>query len=213
MRMTNVCVLTSVLLMLAALRAAESSLLIRDGTNPCCAYGNGTTFNISNLFAWPVSVEGRGVGGVYMYEWSCGGQNLPAGCVAQNSRRNPAVCQRRHPPPYAGAPYFDAGDVPGALWFADFNGGLSANVTWVIVYPNTPTMQTHSPDGGSIRVSRITFVVDPSVAEPEITMDGEGPYTEYSFTVRGKCIGQPQVNSVGEMGFCDPATASFTLAD
>lgn len=38
-------------------------------------------------------------------------------------------------------------------------------------------------------------------------MDGEGPYTEYSITVRGKCIGQPAINETTFIqGYCDPAT-------
>lgn len=56
-----------------------------------------------------------------------------------------------------------------------------------------------------IRISEVQFIVDPKVLlsmlvnsltgfkidPPQITMDGEDPYTEYQFTVRGKCIGQP----------------------
>ncbi len=38
-------------------------------------------------------------------------------------------------------------------------------------------------------------------------MDGEKKYTEYSITVRGKCIGQPAVNHTSFVqGYCDPQT-------
>jgi hypothetical protein len=38
-------------------------------------------------------------------------------------------------------------------------------------------------------------------------VDGELNYTEYSITVRGKCIGQPAINQTSFVqGYCDPQT-------
>lgn len=62
-------------------------------------------------------------------------------------------------------------------------------------------------DGTGIRVSVVHFIVDPSVEKPLVTMDGELKYTEYSITVRGKCIGQPAINrTTFVQGYCDPQT-------
>ena len=65
----------------------------------------------------------------------------------------------------------------------------------------------HTIDGTGIRVTVVHFIVDPSIDKPRLTMNGENPYTEYSITVRGKCIGQPAVNQTTFVqGYCDPAT-------
>ena len=38
-------------------------------------------------------------------------------------------------------------------------------------------------------------------------MNGELKFTEYSITVRGKCIGQPALNRTSFVhGYCDPQT-------
>lgn len=65
-------------------------------------------------------------------------------------------------------------------------------------------------DGSGIRVTVVYFVVDPGVDKPLLTMNGENPYTEYSITVRGKCIGQPAINHTSYIqGYCNPATGKI----
>jgi len=62
-------------------------------------------------------------------------------------------------------------------------------------------------DGTGIRVTVVHFIVDPEIEKPQFSMDGELKYTEYSITVRGKCIGQPAVNETTFVqGYCDPQT-------
>lgn len=74
------------------------------------------------------------------------------------------------------------------------------------MYPN---LQLGPPtiDGIGIRVTTVHFIVDPDIEKPQLTMNGEYKFTEYSITVRGKCIGQPAVNQTTFVqGYCDPQT-------
>jgi len=155
------------------------SLLVKDKTNPCRAYGNGTTYDISNLFNWPIQITGPGNGGPYPYWWSCLGKGTACG-------DNVAVCQ------LASGIYWDGGDVPSALWLANYNPPANQ---WTMMYLTN-----------GIRLSQITFIVDSNVANPTLTMNGENPYTQYDFTVTGKCIGQPQNG-----GFCNPMTGTTSF--
>ena len=85
-------------------------------------------------------------------------------------------------------------------------------MAWDIVYPNLQS-DPMMIDGEGIRVTTIHFIVDPQVNETIITMDGEKKYTEYSITVRGKCIGQPAINHTSFVyGYCDPATGQIVPA-
>ena len=62
-------------------------------------------------------------------------------------------------------------------------------------------------DGTGIRVTAVHFIVDPHIEKPQLTMNGELKFTEYSITVRGKCIGQPAINETSFIqGYCDPQT-------
>jgi len=77
------------------------------------------------------------------------------------------------------------------------------------VYPNHQS-DPSLIDGTGIRVTVVHFIVDPNIEKPQITMDGENKYTEYSITVRGKCIGQPAVNQTSFVqGYCDPQTGKI----
>ena len=61
--------------------------------------------------------------------------------------------------------------------------------------------------GAGIRVSIVHFIVDPNIEKPILTVNGEYKYTQYSITVRGKCIGQPAINKTNFIrGYCDPQT-------
>ena len=80
---------------------------------------------------------------------------------------------------------FTAGDASQSIWFAPYNGKAD---NWTIFYPAI----------AGLRVAKILFIVDSSVATPTFKALGEYPYTEYNFEVRGKCIGQPDFD-----GHCD----------
>lgn len=80
------------------------------------------------------------------------------------------------------------------------------------MYPNLQK-NSMSIDGNGIRVTTIHFIVDPDVNKTLITVDGELKYTEYSITVRGKCIGQPAINQTSFVqGYCDPSTGTIVPA-
>ena len=82
-------------------------------------------------------------------------------------------------------------------------------MTWDIVYPNQQT-DPSLIDGAGIRISTVHFIVDPTVNKTIITMNGELKFTEYSITVRGKCIGQPAINRTSFVqGYCDPSTGKI----
>jgi hypothetical protein len=77
------------------------------------------------------------------------------------------------------------------------------------MYPNHQ-LDPSLIDGTGIRVTVVHFIVDPTIDEPVLTMDGEKKFTEYSITVRGKCIGQPAVNTTSFVqGYCDPQTGKI----
>ena len=68
-------------------------------------------------------------------------------------------------------------------------------------------------DGAGIRVTVVHFIVDPAIDKPQLIMDGENKFTEYSITVRGKCIGQPAINrTTFVQGYCDPQTGKVVPA-
>mmetsp|Transcript_38095 Transcript_38095/g.74916 ORF Transcript_38095/g.74916 Transcript_38095/m.74916 type:complete len:184 (-) Transcript_38095:145-696(-) len=181
------------ILFLLCFFGVKASLLVRDKNNPCVAYGNASTFNITSLFNWPVQVTEGG----YIYNLDCRGGVFPNAttvniAVGQQSSRTGI--------------HYNAGEVTGALWFAEFNWFRGSSSTFQIMYPASQTKVIYPPydaDGEGIRVSHLTFVVDKTVPKPTIEMLGEKPYTEYNFVIRGKCIGQPDRST--EKGYCDPA--------
>lgn len=179
------------------------SLLLIDRHNPCRAYGNASVYDITNLAkTWPILLNGTGIDGrEYTYWWSCTGQ------TGQCQDPNVAVCQQRIDEPII---QFNAGNLSPQLWFGQFNGAMSqVNLTWNIVYPNVQSNPSLI-DGSGIRVTTVYFIVDSSIEKPQLTMNGENKFTEYSITVRGKCIGQPAYNHTSFIqGFCDPQTGQI----
>ena len=80
------------------------------------------------------------------------------------------------------------------------------------MYPNVQTNPSFI-GGTGIRVTVVHFIVDPDIETPILTMNGEHKYTEYSITVRGKCIGQPAINRTSfTQGYCDPQTGQVVPA-
>eukprot|EP01092_Planopodium_desertum_P011214 TRINITY_DN5125_c0_g1_i2.p1 TRINITY_DN5125_c0_g1~~TRINITY_DN5125_c0_g1_i2.p1 ORF type:complete len:101 (+),score=5.28 TRINITY_DN5125_c0_g1_i2:28-303(+) len=64
----------AVLLLAFCFSFASASLLIKDKHNPCRAYGNATTYDITDLFDWPITVSHPGgYNQTYTYWWSCNG--------------------------------------------------------------------------------------------------------------------------------------------
>ena len=64
---------------------------------------------------------------------------------------------------------FQCGLTDRAIWFGEYNGQAT---NWTVLYPTD-----------SLRVARVTFVVDPTQTEPTFKALGEYPYTEYNFEV------------------------------
>ncbi|CAF1105214.1 unnamed protein product [Rotaria magnacalcarata] len=189
------CILISIFLKNICL----ASLLLIDPKNPCRAYGNASVYDITDLVdTWPAALNGPGFGGKYIYWWSC------AGNTGKCEDTDVAVCQQRVDAPEL---QFNAGNVSPQLWYGLFNGPASqSNLTWDIVYPNHQSNPSFI-DGTGIRVATVHFIVDSAVEKPILTVDGEEKYTEYSITVRGKCIGQPAINQTTFVqGYCDPKT-------
>lgn len=95
-------------------KTSSASLLLIDEKNPCRARGNATVFDITNLVEkWPVPLKGSGVGGEYIYWWSCSGNTK----VCDDS--DTTVCQQRADESIL---TFNAGNLSPQLWFGQFNG-------------------------------------------------------------------------------------------
>eukprot|EP00039_Didymoeca_costata_P016139 m.285511 g.285511 ORF g.285511 m.285511 type:complete len:218 (-) comp16341_c0_seq16:48-701(-) len=194
------------LLFLLVLATANASILVPD-KNPCVAYGNGSVFNISSLFDWPVKVRGPGLGGEYEYTWDCHG-----GVKCENDDDNKtllamqpsiAVCQTKVSGDGSVGLSFPAGYATQTMWFASFNWYYDpsrSDNNFTIMYPTSdgPGSPYSGIAGGGIRVTHVTFMVDESVKTPQIEMSGEYPYTEYHISVRGACLGQPRTPNCPE---------------
>ncbi|CAF3751216.1 unnamed protein product [Rotaria sordida] len=199
-------ILSCVLISIFLTNLCWASLLLVDRKNPCRAYGNASVYDITNLVkTWPVTLKGTGFDGrEYIYWWSC------AGKTRQCEDTDTAICQQRIDEPVL---RFNAGNVSPQLWFGLFNGAVvQNNLTWDIIYPNLQS-DPSLIDGTGIRVTVVHFIVDPNIEKPLLTMNGENKYTEYSITVRGKCIGQPAINRTSFIqGYCDPQTGQIVPA-
>jgi hypothetical protein len=168
-----------VFLVLQAPGGAQASVLVKDQTNPgCIAHSNASTFDISKLFAWPVMVNGTGADGKsYTFIWSCKG-DIPCDYMDNGDANTVSICQVDKQLGH----HFPVGGKPAdSMWFANYNWGEN-DKEYSIMYQVV----------GDIRISRVKFVVDEKVATPKIEMLGEAPYTEYSFVVTGKQVGQPE---------------------
>ena len=107
-------IISLVLINVFLMNLCSTSLLLVDHKNPCRAYGNASVYDITNLVKkWPVGLRGPGVGGEYVYWWSCGG-------ITRKCKDNDiAVCQQPTSDPIV---QFNAGNVSPQLWFGVFNG-------------------------------------------------------------------------------------------
>eukprot|EP00163_Fabomonas_tropica_P015640 TRINITY_DN28465_c0_g1_i1.p1 TRINITY_DN28465_c0_g1~~TRINITY_DN28465_c0_g1_i1.p1 ORF type:complete len:217 (+),score=23.03 TRINITY_DN28465_c0_g1_i1:76-651(+) len=160
--------LVVVLVTLSWLQCGAGMQLVVDPQNPCVATGNGTRFDISKVFSYPVHIVQNPY--QWVYHWNpC----APVDCRQPGG----AICQKS-----------DALYMSGVLADAIWNINSFPNATgdgmgykFSIMYPN----------GFQWRMSTIRFIQDPSLVSNTITFDEENPYEEYQFTVRGPCLGAP----------------------
>ncbi|CAF3036867.1 unnamed protein product, partial [Rotaria sp. Silwood2] len=122
-------ILSCILITIFLINFSFASLLLIDRKNPCRAYGNASVYDISNLVkTWPITLDGPGFGGEYIYYWSCAGRTG----ICEDT--DAAVCQQRTTEL---VPRWNAGNVSPQLWFGLFNGPeVHPDLTWDIVYPN-----------------------------------------------------------------------------
>lgn len=136
-----------------------------DPTNPCKARCNGTTFDISNLFDYPVKLsDSRG----YSYMWSpCTGYPQ-----CNNSMNDPdcAICQHADQ-------YYNCGRTKDPIYLFNYHF-------------DTFVYQIQYLWGIDWRMTVFTFLQDKTQEETTIEFTGEDPYLQYNFLVRGKCVGQ-----------------------
>eukprot|EP01087_Luapelamoeba_hula_P004049 TRINITY_DN14009_c0_g1_i1.p2 TRINITY_DN14009_c0_g1~~TRINITY_DN14009_c0_g1_i1.p2 ORF type:complete len:204 (-),score=30.63 TRINITY_DN14009_c0_g1_i1:31-642(-) len=158
------CVVAIACVLFAAVNV-EASQLRLDPSNPLRAYGNGTTYDISHVFQWPVAIENDPRH--YSYWWN------PTGHACPNTPNvsGPAVCQKADR-------YYVCGETDRPLWTLEStNPGLVFRITYT--------------NGYQWRLTVFTFIVDENIHEPTIKFINENPYEQYNFEVRGKCIGNP----------------------
>eukprot|EP01089_Gocevia_fonbrunei_P021402 TRINITY_DN830_c0_g1_i1.p1 TRINITY_DN830_c0_g1~~TRINITY_DN830_c0_g1_i1.p1 ORF type:complete len:177 (-),score=29.08 TRINITY_DN830_c0_g1_i1:25-555(-) len=139
--------------------------LQNDPNNACVAHGNGSTYDISKLFDWPVTIQDEKTGYTYWVDL-CSGYKCPGGLGGLTP-----VCQHADM-------YYACGKSSNAVWL--IRGDVPTG-WWTILYPS----------GAQFRSTQISFIPDPSVDPPTIKFTGEEPYEFYNFEIRGKCIGSP----------------------
>ncbi len=137
----------------------------------------------------------------YTYTWD---PTKPVPCAGNaGTYADVAVCQYA---PGTGIAY-NAGNLSPSFFRADFNFPVDATEgNWTVTYPDTPVPGQSGIDGEGIRISTFLFVITDDPGPPTIEMVGENPYTEYSFVVKGACIGQPAFDTCRP-----PAATSFEL--
>eukprot|EP01121_Diplochlamys_sp_Union-15-3_P015735 TRINITY_DN5254_c0_g1_i1.p1 TRINITY_DN5254_c0_g1~~TRINITY_DN5254_c0_g1_i1.p1 ORF type:complete len:173 (+),score=30.65 TRINITY_DN5254_c0_g1_i1:25-519(+) len=142
-----------------------SSQLEPDAKNPCVAYGNGTVFDISSLFSYPVVISDDPRN--YTYWWNpCSGYK----CNSYQPPGKFAICQKADQ-------FYGCGLYESPIWLLqEYFGRLT------ILYPG----------GFQWRMTSIEFIEDKTIDPPTIQFKGEEPYLQYNFEVRGKCVGLPK---------------------
>ncbi|EDQ89063.1 uncharacterized protein MONBRDRAFT_25635 [Monosiga brevicollis MX1] len=123
---------------------------------PTRAYGNGTTFDITNILPYPVTVQGPGFpNSTYTYIFDPV-HGVPCGGMPSNT----AVCQH-----------------------ADFlrNCGLTNGTIWSLhgIFQQPTVFSVLYVDGFNWRMTNVTFIEDAAVHPPVVTVVGEAPYLEY----------------------------------
>ena len=122
----------------------------------------------------------------YYYEWD---PTKPVPCPG-SGHEDVAVCQRLRKKYREGDIEFNAGSLTPRFFLADYNY-FAPNTNFSVTYPAAQVGR--GIDGEGLRISTVHFVVtdDHPSTPPTIEMLGELKYTEYSFLVKGPCLGQP----------------------
>eukprot|EP01116_Phalansterium_solitarium_P019564 TRINITY_DN5515_c0_g1_i2.p1 TRINITY_DN5515_c0_g1~~TRINITY_DN5515_c0_g1_i2.p1 ORF type:complete len:173 (-),score=18.59 TRINITY_DN5515_c0_g1_i2:253-714(-) len=126
---------------------AEGSQMVVDQKNPLMAAWNGSTFNIENVFQWPVTVSDDPRG--YVYRWNPNGGS----CVfATEPENHVAVCQLPHI--NNGGLGYACGREPQAVWVLNgwnpidftiiYYGGDEWRFTVVNFIEDKQQVQSHS---------------------------------------------------------------------
>ena len=152
---------------------SQASILPHNEANPCIAYGNGTTFDITDAFVWPV--KGFSPNNTFQYWWDCKGTDTPCGWGV-------AVCQ------HADTQY-SAGEVKGMRFYAP---SFYVDRAVRIEYPTHNAQPSPNNEMGvGIRVTRVDVVIDDSIPPGNWTVASvvEGPFCEYTMTVFTACHG------------------------
>lgn len=154
--MATVKVILATLVVCGLLGTGYTAQCMPDPTNPCKARCNGTMFDITNLFDYPVKLsESRG----YVYVWSpCTGYTQ---CNTNNPRndRDCAVCQHADQ-------YYNLGHASDPIYLFNYHF-------------DSFMYQIQYPWGVDWRMSVFTFLQDKTQEETTIEFTGEDPYLQY----------------------------------
>jgi len=142
-----------------------------DRQDACVAYGNGTVYNVSSL-NWPfVFHDTRN------YTYTLASPCQPNLQCPGYEGTEVILCQEDHNTPDI---YYNGGEAKNAVWTVTNMWGWDPT-TWSILFFN----------GNDWRMTNVTFIVNTSIQEPEITFISEYPYLQYDILITGACIGQP----------------------
>ncbi|XP_064396852.1 uncharacterized protein LOC135343774 [Halichondria panicea] len=170
-KIAYLCLLVSFL----SIQFGETAQCMPDKDYPCRAKCNGTSFDLSKVFDFPLNISEpspRSDGRLYSYVWDpCHSYACPGYPAAGTDC---AVCQLANL-------FYNCGQTSEPIWLMD-------------AYDNTkeefPNWQVQYTFGTTWRVTIFNFIVDHTVKEPTVKFVSEEPGLQYNFEVRGKCIGQ-----------------------
>ncbi|XP_064396823.1 uncharacterized protein LOC135343748 [Halichondria panicea] len=156
----------------------EAAQCATDKKSLCTAHCNGTSFELSKAFDFPIKITEptpRGDdGSTFWYTWNpCHIEE----CPGYSAGTDIAVCQKADHEFYS-----NCGEASQPIWLMDTTRP-SAGETF-------PNWHVQYISGSFWRVTIIKFIVDHTVKEPTIKFISEEPHLQYNFEVRGKCIGQ-----------------------
>ncbi|XP_064400518.1 uncharacterized protein LOC135346725 [Halichondria panicea] len=155
------CICVSLSSLLAPAEGAQCTV---HPDHKCQATCNGTTFDISKIFGYPMNVIGK----YYSYLLDpCNG----VVCPDAFNTTGVAFCQKADQ-------YYNCGLIKEPIWLFNYN---FQDIQFTVQYPW----------GTDWRITEITFIEDKSVEKTTIEFVNEKPNLQYNFLVRGKCIGQP----------------------
>lgn len=155
--------LVTCIFFLSLIQPLLSAECLPNKRNPCIASCNGTHFDISKLFEYPINITST----YYTFQWSpCEGLK----CYSDStSDEKSAVCQ---------------GLGQGV------NCGLYERPVFILQQTDPLMFTIEYPGGVSWRISVFKFIENKAHPETTVTFTKEYPMLQYNFVVSGKCIGQ-----------------------